>query len=410
MGEDLKIIIVDGSNLRLACIREGEKDLGYYPTYAMSDVNKLFLDRLNMPNCLNVSIYRYNEVEEDKSSLDHFLSIVPDELLDRIERYVKKLKITCVVLSASGSKDMMYDMEFHSVITFDLETKKYTFELISSFNYVITCKKDYIPYYNWYNMLAKKYNYKLKLTFKRPVYDYGKIEIMNVDRKKVIVSKEFTMLSVQKQLGKNFTDKAFIGTPWYYKYWNEAKRGMWLHLISEETKKLMEYTEARISKYNKKTIPMPDEKYKKLTEFGFVLFKITKAEDSYIIQRYTHNKMADRNPINSSKKDHSWYFKKGYEIIDGTYARKHILKLIYSPNFYEDFFFQLSKFFSKKEISENHYDYNYYYCRYISRTKDSLTRSEQFALYQFANLVKIMCKILDMDYYAFLTNDSIEIC
>lgn len=410
MGEDLKSIIVDGSNLRLACIEENEKDSGYYPTYPMSDVNELFLSRLNMPNCLNVSLYRYNEVEEDKSSLDHFLSIVPDELLDRIEKYVKKLNITCVVLSASGSKNMVYDLQFHSIITFDLETKRYNFELLSSFNYVITYKKDYTSYYNWYNTLAKKHNCKLKLTYKRPVYDYGKIEIMNVDRKKAIISKDFIMLSMQKQIGDNFADKTFIGTPWYYKSWNEAKRSMWLHLISEETKNLMKYTEDRFSKYIEEDMPMSDENYAELTKNNFVLFKITKVSDSFAIQRYTHNKMADRKPKKSSKKDNSLYFKNGYEIIDGTYARRPILKLIYSPNFYEDFLFQLSKFFSKKEISENHYDYNYYYCRYISRTKDSLTRSEQFVLYQFANLVKIMCKILDMDYYAFLTNDSIEIC
>lgn len=407
--ENLKFLTIKNGVLSLACLGEDKEDLGYYASYDKSYLeNKLFMDRLNIPNNLIVNIHDFNEMKNDKTALSYFLSQIPKNFIISIYEKVTNIRIVNLVIPEKGSKNMSYDQELTSAMTYNFQTKKYSFKLIASFNYVIKNKADYANYYNWYLNVAKQHNSNLELIFKRPIFNYDKAEILNVSRRKVIVTKDLAMISVNKNLGDNYTAKTFIATPWFFNNWNESAKSYWKYSITEQTKKLIEYIDDKFKKYTGNFIPLPNRKYDELTKNGFILLKVSNVMNNISIQRYTDNILTDNCQKIKKENLDSVYLKQGYMLNDAIRSNKHILKLSYSPDFYEDFDFQMNNLLKVDKKTRD--IYNYYYCQYITRTIGSLTRAEQYAAFQFTNMVKIMCKILNMDYYDFLTNKYITIC
>ncbi len=389
--ENLKFLTIKNGVLSLACLGEDKEDLGYYASYDKSYLeNKLFMDRLNIPNNLIVNIHDFNEMKNDKTALSYFLSQIPKNFIISIYEKVTNIRIVNLVIPEKGSKNMSYDQELTSAMTYNFQTKKYSFKLITSFNYVIKNKADYANYYNWYLNVAKKHNSNLELIFKRPIFNYDKA------------------ISVNKNLGDNYTAKTFIATPWFFNNWNESAKSYWKYSITEQTKKLIEYIDDKFKKYTGNFIPLTNRKYDELTKNGFILLKVSNIMNNISIQRYTDNILTDNCSEFKKKNLASVYLKQGYMLNDAIRSNKHILKLSYSPDFYEDFDFQMNNLL--KDYQNTREAYNYYYCQYITRTIGSLTRAEQYAAFQFTNMVKIMCKILNIDYYDFLTNKYITIC
>ncbi len=407
--EILKFLSIKNDTISLACLQEGKEDPGYYASYDSSYLeNELFMNNLSIPKNLIIYIYDFDEMKNNETSLNYFFSKIPKNFMVRIYKSVISIRCINIIVPEKGSNNMSYDQELVSIMTYNFQTKKYSFELISSFNYVIKNKTDYTNYYNWYLNVAKSHNSKLELIFKRPIFDYGKVELLNVSRRKVIVAKNFAMISVNKNLGDNYTSKTFIATPWFFRNWNEAKKSYWIYQITEETKRLIEYTNDKFEKYTGNFIPMSNKKYDEFTKSGFILLKVSKIMNNISIQRYTNNILTDNCSEIKKENLNSVYLKQGYMLNDAIYARKHILKLSYSPDFYEDFDFQMNNLLKNNKLTRD--NYNYYYCQFISRTIGSLTRAEQSLAFQFTNMVKIMCNILNVDYYDFLTNEYITIC